>query len=240
VSAQASEPIAPGQDEADWLRAYFNNARNGFFVEVGVRSASAGSLTWPLEAAGWNGVLVEVQPDVASFLITARSAKVFSVACVAPDVAGQPMPMRVASPLAAVDIGTSQIGTASSYVITVPTRTLDDILVEADAPVPLDLLTLRAHGMELDALLGFDFEHWRPRLIVIADPAVDLDRHRFLSASGYRVVRRAHGFGWYVPEGSTIAGDRLLVLREYWLKMPFRKAGRALRHFNERILSLPD
>jgi hypothetical protein len=240
VSAQISEPNAPGQDEADWLRAYFDNSRNGFFVEVGVRSVSAGSLTWPLEASGWDGVLVEAQPDVASFLVTARSAKVFAVACVAPDVAGRPMQIRVASPLAAVDIGSSRVGAGSSYVITVPTRTLDDILREAEAPVPLDLLTLRAHGLELDALLGFDFNHWRPRLVVIADPAIDLDRHRFLTASGYRAVRRAHGFGWYVPEGSTVPGERLLVLREYWLKLPFRKARRLLSRFNERILSMPD
>lgn len=240
MSAPVSEQAPSGQDEADWLRAYFDNSREGFFVEVGVRSVSAGSLTWPLEVAGWKGVLVEVQPDIASFLVTARSAKVFAVACVAPDVAGRPMPVRVASPLASVDIGLSRVGTAPSYVITVPTRTLDDILREAEAPAPIDLLTLRTYGLELDALLGFDFEHWRPRLVVIADPAVDFDRHRFLKASGYRLVRRAHGFGWYVPKDSPVRGERLLVLREYWLKLPFRKVWRALKRFNARIMAMPD
>ena len=59
------------------------------------------------------------------------------------------------------------------YVVTVPTRTLDDILREAEAPTPLDLIVLDVYGHELDALLGFDFGRWRPRLIVIADPVVN-------------------------------------------------------------------
>ncbi len=159
---------------------------------MGIR---AGSPTWPLERAGWYGVLVEPLPDVAAFLVTARTAKVFAAACVAPDVAGQPLALRVASPLASINVGQPVGAPPPSYVVTVPTRTLDDILREAEAPTPLDLIVLDVYGHELDALLGFDFGRWRPRLIVIADPIVNLTPHRFPKESGYRLIRRVNGRG---------------------------------------------
>jgi FkbM family methyltransferase len=228
------------QDEEQWLRAFFDNARSGFFAEVGVRQPARGSKTWTFEAAGWTGVLVEPQPEVAAFLVTARSAKVFAVACVAPDRAGEPLALRIAGPLPSIEVGPSSAAGSSNYVIMVPTRTLDDVLREAEAPGPLDLLALDAHGRELDALLGFDFERWRPRLIVIADPVLDLQRHRFLGESGYRLTRRVSGCGWYVPVDSTAPSGRRTIMREYYLALPFRVIWHALRRFNARIMASPD
>jgi FkbM family methyltransferase len=236
----AAQP--PQRDEAQRLRAFFDNSPEGFFAEVGVSHPTAGSATWPLENAGWSGVLIEPQPDVAAFLVTARSAKVFAVACVASDSAGEPLSLRVASPLSSIGVGPSSAAAPSDYVIMVPTRTLDDILQEAEAPMPLDLLALDAGGRELDALLGLDFGRWRPRLIAIADPIVNLQRHRFLKASGYRLIRRAGRRGWYVPAGSPAAArrERWPILRDYYLKLPFRMAWHALRRLNARIMASAD
>jgi FkbM family methyltransferase len=227
----------PTQDEAQRAHAFFGNSGKGFFAEVGIR---AGSPTWPLEKAGWTGVLVEPSPDVAAFLVTARTAKVFATACVAPDVAGQPLSLRVASPLASVEVGQPAGTTPSSYVVTVQTRTLDDILREAEAPAPIDLLVLDVYGRELDALLGFDFERWRPKLIVIADPVANLQRHRFLKESGYRLIRRGSGRGWYVPADAPVASEHWAMLRDYYLLLPFRMAWQALRRLNARIMAMPD
>jgi len=236
----AAQP--PQQDEEQRLRDFFDNARNGFFVEVGVRQPGRGSKTWPLEATGWTGVLVEPQPDIAAFLITARSAKVFATACVAPGSAGEPLPLRVASPLASIDVGQSSSDTPSNYVIVVPTRTLDDILREAEAPTPFDLLALDAYGQELDALAGFDFARWRPRLILVTDPIVDLRRHHLLNDRGYRLIRRGGGCGWYVPADSPAAAERdqWPIVRDYYLALPFRMARHALRGFNARLMTLFD
>lgn len=227
----------PQQDEAEQLHAFFDHSDKGFFAEVGIR---AGSPTWPLERTGWSGVLVEPSPDVAAFLVTARAAKVFAVACVATDVAGEPLPLCVASPLASVNVGQPAGATPSNYVIMVPTRTLDGLLQEAEGTPPLDLLVLDVYGHELDALLGFDFQRWRPRLIVIADPIVNLTRHRFLKESGYRLIRRVNGRGWYVPAGATIASERWSILRDYYLLLPFRFVWHALRRLNARIMAIPD
>ena len=63
-----------------------------------------------------------------------------------------------------------------------PVRTLDEILTEARAPSPIDLLSVDVEGHELDVLRGFDFARWRPRLILLEDHVGNLDKHRFLSA----------------------------------------------------------
>jgi FkbM family methyltransferase len=229
----------PPRDEAQRLFAFFDNATDGFFAEVGVRHLTVGSVSWPLETAGWKGVLVEPQPDIAAFLVTVRSAQVVAAACVASDKAGEPLALRIASPLSSIDVGRPPAAAASNYVIMVPTRTLDDILQEAEGPMPIDLLALDANGLELDALLGFDFRRWRPRLIVIADPAVDLQRHRFLKESGYRLVRRADGRGWYVVAGTPAAERRARwgIVRDYYLLLPLRKLRRALSRLKARIVA---
>ena len=67
----------PPENDAQQVQAFFGNSDKGFFAEVGIR---AGSPIWPLERAGWNGVLVEPLPDIAAFLVTARTAKVFATA----------------------------------------------------------------------------------------------------------------------------------------------------------------
>jgi hypothetical protein len=227
-------------DSTPPILEFFANSRAGFFVEVGVRNPTTGSMTWPLELSGWNGVLIEPQPDLAAFLVTSRRAKVFAAACVASDVAGTPQPMRVPSPLSSMDGGEPfNKPPASDYVIMAATRTLDDVLREAEAPVSIDLLALDAHGRELDALLGFDFERWQVRLIAIADPVVDLQRHRFLKESGYRLIRRSGGRGWYVPAGSPDAAqrERWPIVSDYYVKLPFRKARHALRRLKERIIA---
>jgi FkbM family methyltransferase len=229
----------PPKDEAQRLLAFFDNSTEGFFAEVGVKHPTAGSVSWPLEAAGWSGVLIEPQPDLAAFLVTARSAQVVTAACVASDQAGDPLALRIASPLSSIDVGRPLTAAPSNYVIMVPTRTLDDILQEAAAPMPIDLLALDASGRELDALLGFDFRRWRPKLIVIADPAVDLQRLRFLRESGYRLVRRGSGRGWYVPVGTPAAGRRedWSIVRDYCLMLPFRKMRWALKRLKARIMA---
>ena len=61
-------------------------------------------------------------------------------------------------------------------------RTLDSLLDEAEAPKPIDLLSVDVEGHELDVLRGFDFVRWQPRLILLEDHVTNLDKHTFCSA----------------------------------------------------------
>ncbi len=218
--------VQPSSQEAErLLREFFRDLKPGFFVEVGVSHPTDGSPTWPLEQAGWTGVLVEPQPDVAASLVRTRTAKVFAAACSSPENADDPMTLYVAGPQSTLDL--ARMNARPKTVTVVSARMLDDILEEAEAPVPVDFVSIAVEGHELAVLQGFDTEHWQPRLIAIDDRGSGLAPHWHLKSNGYRLVRRAAGKGWYIPATAPFTmswSDRWDILRSYYLGLPFRLA----------------
>ena len=91
------------EQEQALVREFFGGEASGYFVEVGANHPTQGSQTWHLEQAGWTGVLVEPQPDLAAFLVTSRKARVFAVACSSADNAGKTLPLHVDGPRSALD-----------------------------------------------------------------------------------------------------------------------------------------
>jgi FkbM family methyltransferase len=215
------------------VAAFFGDTK-GFFVEVGANEPRVRSQTWHLEQAGWSGLLIEPQPDLARELRAMRMAKVFGVACSSPDNAGRTLPLHVAGPLSSLDRAGMAPGAAPEKVIEVPIRTLDSVLEEAQAPVGFDFLSIDVEGHEIEVLRGFDIARWQPRLILLEDHVADLSKHRYLSAAGYRIVRRFENNGWYVPVGSSVrimGGDWWEIVRKYYLALPVRW----LRNLSRRL-----
>lgn len=213
--------------------AEFFGPIQGFFVEVGANEPRLRSQTWHLEQAGWNGVLVEPQPDLVRELQAKRAAKVFAVACSGPGNAGRTLPFHVAGPLSSLDRAGMAPGARPEAVIDVPVRTLDNILQEAQAPAGFDFLSIDVEGHEMEVISGFDLKRWRPRLVMLEDHVADLAVHRFMTNAGYRIIRRYENNGWYVPRESSarmVAGDIWDVVRKYYLALPFRK----LRNLSRR------
>jgi FkbM family methyltransferase len=222
----------PDGREQELVSEFFGGNRSGFFVEVGANRPQQESQTWHLERLGWRGVLIEPQPDLAEELSRVRLARVFAVACSSRRNAGKRMPLHVAGALSALDRDRMAPGARPEQVIEVPVRALDDILVEARAPVQFDFLSIDVEGHELEVLSGFDLVRWRPRLILIEDHVGNLKKHRFLKNSGYRLIRRVENNGWYVPRDAVVAlplRERWNIIRKYYLGLPFRIARNASR-----------
>jgi FkbM family methyltransferase len=222
------------EEEQRLVRAFFEGVTRGFFVEVGANEPVERSQTWHLEQIGWTGVLIEPQPDLAVALVKERKAMVFAVACSSPENAGRTMPLHVAGPLSSLQRDTMAPGAVPEAVIEVRIRTLDSMLAEADAPSPIDLLSIDVEGHELEVLRGFDIARWRPRLIMIEDHVSGLTKHWYLVSSGYRLIRRVGNNGWYVPatEHFTVKwADRWEILRKYYLALPIRLA----RNFSRKL-----
>ena len=223
--------------EQQLVREFFASAPTGFFVEVGANRPRQESQTWHLEQLGWSGVLVEPQPDLAEDLLRGRAAKVFAVACSSPQNAGRHMRLHVAGALSSLDRDRMAPGAEPERIIEVPVRTLDDILIEARAPAQFDFLSIDVEGHELEVLSGFDLTRWQPRLLLLEDHVGSLEKHRFLKAAGYRLIRRFENNGWYVPRQLTVAvspRERWEIVRKYYLGLPFRMARNASRALRRR------
>lgn len=229
--------IFPPEQEQQLVREFFA-ARPGFFVEVGANEPEVESQSFHLEREGWNGVLVEPQPDLAERLRRERKAKVYDVACSSPDRAGTRMNLHIAGAFSSFSPGLMVTGVQAGKTIEVPVRTLDEILAEAKAPQPIDLLSVDVEGHELDVLRGFDFSRWRPRLILLEDHVTSIEKHRFLRRRGYLLIRRTGLNGWYVPRANAPAlgaRGRLEILRKYYLGLPFRQLRDFKRRMRDRI-----
>jgi hypothetical protein len=148
------------------------------------------------------------------------------------------MKLHVAGALSALDRDRMAPGAQPERVIEVPARTLDGVLIEACAPRQLDFLSIDVEGHELEVLSGFDFAHWRPRLVLLEDHVGNLKKHRFLRAAGYRLIRRLENNGWYIPRNAAFRvapRERWEIVRKYYLALPFRMARNASRAVRRRL-----
>lgn len=226
------------EDAEDELKAEFFGNRPGFFVDIGANDPQSGSQSYVLERAGWTGILVEPQPDLAARLSQARTARVFAAACSSPANAGKTMTLYLAGKLSSLEKGFVTPGTRQEGSVEVPVRTLDDILAEAGAPSPIDFLSIDIEGHEVEAFAGFDFARWRPRLILMEDHVTSLAKHRLLVGAGYRLVRRTGLNGWYVPaaDAPALGGlGWLSLVRKYYLALPVRMLRETKRQLRNRL-----
>jgi hypothetical protein len=116
-------------------------------------------------------------------------------------------------------------------------RTLDEILIDANAPAPLDFVSIDVESHEIEVLAGFDLTRWRPRLILIEDLAYNLRIHRHLTQRDYKWVRRTGLNSWYVPAASPMAVGVIGCLqffRKHYLGVPFRNLREWKRRLRER------
>jgi FkbM family methyltransferase len=207
------------------IQDFFSGARTGYYVEVGANEPQEGSQTWRFEQLGWDGVLIEPQQDLAERLRQRRRAKVYAVACSSPENSGKSMMLHIAGIHSSLVHGFFVADMKHAGTCMVPLRTLDEILVDAKAPAPLDFVSIDVEQHEIEVLDGFDLERWRPRLILIEDLAFNLRIHRYLTRRGYKWVRRTGINGWYVPTDTPIDVGfvgRLQFCRKHVLGTPFR------------------
>jgi len=229
--------VFPYQAENKLKAEFFGPARAGYFVEVGANEPQRGSQTWQFEQAGWSGVLVEPQPDLAERLRLARRAHVVPVACSSPANAGGTVRLHLLGPHSSLRRDLVVTGVVAHGAIDVPARTLDDILEEVAAPAPIDFVSIDVEGHEVDVLRGFDLARWRPRLILIEDHVSNLATHRFLTQADYRLIRRTGLNGWYVPRAQAprIGLGWWQIARKYYLGLPIRMLRDRKRRLRDRL-----
>jgi FkbM family methyltransferase len=163
-------PAHYSRNVEEWcIRDFFNDRRNGVFVDVGANHYKNENNTYFLETTlGWSGVaidaLAEFGPDYQRHRQKTRFAALF-----VSDVAGTTVPFFVpkdntllASSSRDFTVQKGQPGEARD----VPTTTLNVVLDQAGI-AKVDFLSMDIELAEPKALAGFDIDRFQPALVCI-------------------------------------------------------------------------
>jgi FkbM family methyltransferase len=183
-----------GEDLFAW--ALFGRQTKGFFVEAGAFDGYRYSVTYGLEAMGWNGLLVEAIPErcrqcvprrpnsrVVNAVLSPNGAVGDAELWVVQDQYGGMHSYTTLTPQRAQDLGN-----IPRTPIAVPRSTLDGLL--ADHEGAIDLVVLDLEGDEIPALNGFDLARFRPRVLMIEDNTGGQELKDFMQKHEYSLVAR--------------------------------------------------
>jgi FkbM family methyltransferase len=174
-----------GQDSWVFGEA-FNEARNGYFVDVGAHNGVSLSNTYLLERRyGWNGICIEANPDTYEDL--KKSRRVVCVnACV--DSEEGLVDFDKMGVIGRIVSSTNDREQRASHdIVRLRTRTLQSILIEHNAPHEIDYLSIDVEGSEERVLSGFDFKSYWIKCMTVERPTASL--RTTLDENGYVLVR---------------------------------------------------
>lgn len=177
----------------EWIvRDFFNDARNGVFLDVGANHYQRFSNTYYLETVlGWSGVALEPQAKFAADWARYRPNTTF-VPLFVSDVSNKEATLYVTSnDLVASSSREFTEAFGSVTPTTATTTTLDDVLDRLGIK-HIDFLSMDIEMAEPQALAGFSIERFQPRLVAVeAHPPIRqqlLDyfvRHRYVPVGKY-------------------------------------------------------
>ena len=154
----------------EWIiRDFFQDRRDGIFLDVGANHHQRESNTYFLETSlGWSGVAIEPLAEFAAGYAAHRPRTRF-VAMFAADVSNSKVQFFVpkgSSLLASSDRQFSEQSGGASSSREVPTTTLNDVLNQAGLQ-RIDFMSMDIELAEPKALAGFDIERFQPALVCI-------------------------------------------------------------------------
>jgi FkbM family methyltransferase len=187
-----------GEDCLLWA-LFQEKTKPGYYVEVGALDGLRFSNTYSFERAGWTGVCIEAHPDYYQLLEQNRPASVnVSVAVGDHDgritlYANARGSLSTIMPNLESEFSMNYGENFSGFTpIDIELKTLNSILNDANAPLPIDILSVDIEGAEWQALHGFDLKRYRPRVLVLeVNDTTEEDRlTSYLKRFGYLRARK--------------------------------------------------
>jgi FkbM family methyltransferase len=174
------------------IRHFFDDQRDGVFLDVGCWDWQDGSTTLYLEEKlGWSGIGVDAQAKVRAGYETHRPRTKF-LNYIVTDHSGTIDKLYLGGQISSVNERHVEQFPGAQWEapkpIEVPTITLNELLSQ-NGVVHLDFLSMDIEGAEPKALAAFDIQKYRPRLVCIeASPEIRDAILQYFTTHGYERI----------------------------------------------------
>lgn len=184
------------------LEKYLNYS-DGYFVELGANNGIDQSNTLYFEKyKNWRGTLVEPSPEnfLRCFDNRSEKTKIFCNACVSFEYSARFVEIAFGNLWSTAEGLESDLIDPASHakngnrgtllpLYGAVARTLNDILVEAAAPIEIDLLSLDVEGAEIEVLKGVNHQYFSFKFICVECRDIDKMK-RYLEPLGYQLTEK--------------------------------------------------
>lgn len=184
-----------GQDK--YVLEYFNNKKDGFFIDIGAYNGVTFSNTLRMENLGWKGICIEPNPDMFKKVCRTRKCAKYNVAL---DTANTEKEFTKITGYCAVLSGIKdeycpehterikkeleELG-GSMDTINVKTMTFDTLMSDfKDIPV-IDYISIDTEGNEFKILKSIDFSKYDIRVVSVENNYSDPEMKAFMEKAGY-------------------------------------------------------
>ena len=168
-----------------FIRRFFKNTRNGFYVDIGCYHPIKGSLTYYLFKKGWNGLNIDLS-KVSIDLFKIARPKDYNVNAAITDFDGD----TIYYENGAINQQNSLISNNQKKQIKIKAYKLETLLNNLNI-TNVDFLNIDVEGNDFKVISNFNFSKFRPKLISIeqniynSEELLKLDCHKLLTKNNY-------------------------------------------------------
>ena len=168
-----------------FIRRFFKNTRNGFYVDIGCYHPIKGSLTYYLFKKGWNGLNIDLS-KVSIDLFKIARPKDYNVNAAITDFDGD----TIYYENGIINQQNSLISNDQKKQIKIKAYKLETLLINLNI-TNVDFLNIDVEGNDFKVISNFNFSKFRPKLISIeqniynSEELLKLDCHKLLTKNNY-------------------------------------------------------
>ena len=168
-----------------FIRRFFKNTRNGFYVDIGCYHPIKGSLTYYLFKKGWNGLNIDLS-KVSIDLFKIARPKDYNVNAAITDFDGD----TIYYENGVINQQNSLISNDQKKQIKIKAYKLETLLINLNI-TNVDFLNIDVEGNDFKVISNFNFLKFRPKLISIeqniynSEELLKLDCHKLLTKNNY-------------------------------------------------------
>lgn len=168
--------------------SFYNNKKNGYFVEIGANDGINLSNTYLLESDyNWKGICVEALPDKFNELV--KNRKSININKAVYDTTGEILQFSSDNLYSGItDKIDKHMYSKTKQQISVETMTLNDILDKNNAPIFIDYISIDTEGSEFEIIKSVDLNKYKFGLMHIEHNYVEPRRTEiktYLLNNGY-------------------------------------------------------